>query len=91
MNQRPSLIQFQLKVEKPQSLNLNMQTNVDSDKRKFKCDLCLKKFAKSGVLERHLRTHTGEKPFRCDLCDKTFTRSGNLKDHIRTHTGGEII
>jgi KRAB domain-containing zinc finger protein len=44
-----------------------------SDKH-YKCDAFDKRFRQSGVLHRHMRTHTGDKPYmyKCDLCDKTF-------------------
>ena len=49
--------------------------------RPFPCtwDGCLKKFARSDELARHIRTHTGEKNFICPVCNKRFMRS----DHLR--------
>ena len=52
-----------------------------SGERPFPCSWagCLKKFARSDELARHIRTHTGEKNFICPVCNKRFMRS----DHLR--------
>lgn len=56
------------------------------DKTK-KCPLCDKIFIKKYLLERHIRSHTGETPYKCGECGKGFTRKDRLQTHARIHTG----
>ncbi|XP_043233152.1 zinc finger protein 525-like isoform X9 [Amphibalanus amphitrite] len=54
---------------------------------KLKCEWCQYSTNKSIDMNRHRRTHTGERPYRCNICDKTFTKQSNLTTHRRIHTG----
>ena len=49
---------------------------------------CGKRFTRSDELQRHLRTHSGEKRFACPVCGKRFMRSDHLAKHVKVHTEG---
>ncbi|XP_043228153.1 histone-lysine N-methyltransferase PRDM9-like [Amphibalanus amphitrite] len=54
---------------------------------RFKCERCHYSTDESENMNRHRKTHTGERPHRCDICDKTFAQRCHLTIHNRIHTG----
>lgn len=56
-----------------------------NDPRPYKCDQCVKEYAKSKHLARHRRTHFEKE--RCNQCNEVF---GNYADHMLKKHGIEL-
>ena len=54
-----------------------------------KCSYCGKQISVKFNLEKHIRTHTGEKPYTCDICGKSFSDPSYFAGHKRTHLTDE--
>ncbi|XP_077869569.1 uncharacterized protein LOC102808155 [Saccoglossus kowalevskii] len=53
----------------------------------IKCQHCEKLFRDKWHLERHERSHTGEKPYICDECGKMFSSQSHYREHKIRHNG----
>lgn len=60
--------------------------------RPHQCDVCQLSFGRSSHLERHRRTHTGERPFQCPIvtCGKRFARQDKVKQHVTRHHNSNL-
>lgn len=67
----------------------HMQSHIDVDQRRHRCQFCQKTFATNGIKRDHERIHTGEKPFKCDQCSQSFRTREYLASHVLTHTLGD--
>lgn len=75
---KKSLNEHKAKVHKTGEVGL-LQKN-----KKYSCNVCPKSFFASNKLERHVKTHTGEKPFQCPTCQKCFADKSYVKQHLKT-------
>ena len=82
-------LNFQVSKKKnPTEKNIKKPKKPDQKNYIFKCQICFKTFPNRWNLNRHVKSHTGEKPFKCDhpKCGKSFSRKDNLKGHQVTHS-----
>ncbi|EJW74512.1 zinc finger protein [Wuchereria bancrofti] len=53
-------------------------------RKKRRCDMCQQEVA---YMNKHMKTHTGEKPYSCPTCKKNFTVLDSVNKHMMIHTG----
>ncbi|XP_029976972.1 transcription factor HIVEP3 [Salarias fasciatus] len=53
---------------------------------KYVCSYCGRACAKPSVLQKHIRSHTGERPYPCAPCGFSFKTKSNLYKHRKSHT-----
>lgn len=53
---------------------------------KYVCTYCGRGCAKPSVLQKHIRTHTGERPYPCEECGFNFKTKSNLYKHCKSRS-----
>lgn len=51
------------------------------------CAVCPYRTTNIANMEKHVKTHSGDKPHQCNICSFRTIQINNLISHMRTHTG----
>ena len=54
-------------------------TQVHTNDKSYRCDVCRKVFKWRTSFVYHQRTHTGQKPYQCGFCEKSSTTPSHKK------------
>ena len=68
--------------------DIDSLTNYDETQRfKYGCSICQKRFKRPSSLKTHINIHTGFKPFICPYmqCNKSFNAKSNMLRHYKLH------
>ncbi|XP_005101567.2 uncharacterized protein LOC101861292 [Aplysia californica] len=56
-------------------------------KSQYECLICNYTSTDKSTLQRHMRTHSGERPYKCKICEYSFTTKANCERHLRQRHG----
>ncbi|KAM6428104.1 transcription factor HIVEP3 isoform 1-T2 [Liasis olivaceus] len=81
------------KVYIPRTLQVSLKPSEEGHKKekkpqkpgKYICQYCSRPCAKPSVLQKHIRSHTGERPYPCVPCGFSFKTKSNLYKHRKSH------
>ncbi|KAG1665380.1 Zinc finger and BTB domain-containing protein 24 [Nymphon striatum] len=62
-------------------------TEVHKKIKPYNCKYCDYTTARKGMLQLHMRNHTGEKPYKCEFCEYCTGDHNSLRRHRMRHTG----
>ncbi|XP_072139842.1 zinc finger protein 40-like isoform X2 [Mobula birostris] len=80
-NQMPSVVNAGM----DQVSNIALKDQKPKKQGKYICEYCNRACAKPSVLQKHIRSHTGERPYPCVTCGFSFKTKSNLYKHKKSH------
>ncbi|TSK28167.1 Transcription factor HIVEP3 [Bagarius yarrelli] len=81
-----SALSLQPSIEVSESPSKQKRERKPSKPGKYVCTYCGRACAKPSVLQKHIRSHTGERPYPCAPCGFSFKTKSNLYKHRKSHT-----
>ncbi|XP_059585631.1 transcription factor HIVEP3 [Alligator mississippiensis] len=78
-------------IPRPPQVSLKQTEEVHKKEKKpqkpgkYICQYCSRPCAKPSVLQKHIRSHTGERPYPCIPCGFSFKTKSNLYKHRKSH------
>ena len=55
---------------------------IDTKTNRYRCNQCLRDFAKKLRVKEHFQAVHQGNPFKCDQCSKVYFSSGGLRNHV---------
>lgn len=67
--------------------HMRVHTGEDSQRLKYKCEVCNKEFMSFEYFKVHKKIHSQNLNLTCKVCGKVFSALASLRGHMKLHTG----
>lgn len=83
---RPNYLKH-LKVHERKEKRGEDETQLPSERIRYKCETCEKEFTSAEYYKIHQKTHQEGVDLQCKICHRTFSAVACLRSHAKVHTG----
>lgn len=70
--------------------HMRVHTGQQSERNKYKCDVCHKEFMSFEYFKVHKKIHNENVNLTCEICGKQFSALASLRGHSKLHSGVKL-
>ncbi|XP_037937029.1 uncharacterized protein LOC119670716 [Teleopsis dalmanni] len=70
--------------------HMRVHTGQQSERHKYKCDVCHKEFMSFEYFKVHKKIHNENVNLTCEICGKVFSALASLRGHSKLHSGVKL-